>query len=186
MPEFRKWFALFFLSVALASIAGGTVHGFFLDSHSAGHRVLWPTTLILVGIAALCAIRISTLLEFTGSAVRIINLAALAGFAVYVVVVLWISRAFLVAIIGYFPALIVFGAAAIMAYRREKEPSFLSGFLGICIMVIASVVQQLQIDISQKYFTHNSLYHVLQGIGLFLVFVMARKTCGQERVSQMA
>lgn len=184
--EVRWWFVLFFASVALATAAGGTVHGFFAEGGSPGHRVLWPTTLILIGIAAWSATRIGTMMEFAGTPERMINRAAMAGFVAYVVVVLWISSAFLVAIIGYFPALVVLGAAAMMAYRRDKQSAFLAGFLGIGIMVMAAVVQQMQIDISAKYFNHNALYHVLQGIGLYMVFVMARAMCGQQRVSERA
>jgi len=178
--EFRLWFVLFFSSIALATVAGGTVHGFFADQSSLGYHLLWPTTLILIGVAALCGTRIGTLMEFTGAPERIINRATLAVFVIYVVVVLWISSAFLVAIIGYFPAMVALGASALMAYRRGRNSAFLAGFLGICVTLLAAVVQQMQFDISARYFSHNALYHVLQGIGLFLVFVMARGLCEKQ------
>lgn len=46
-------------------------------------------------------------------------------------------------------------------------------------MLIAAAVQQVQIDISARYFNHNALYHVLQDMGLFLVFVTVQELCKQ-------
>ena len=43
-------YAAFYLSIAIAAVAGGTVHGFFLDESSRGHSILWPFTLIGVGL----------------------------------------------------------------------------------------------------------------------------------------
>ena len=126
-------------------------------------------------------IRIGTLLELTPEWARQVNRATILGLLVYVGVVLWISRAFLVAILGYLPAMVIFGAEVLMAYRREKKPAFLVGFLGICIMLLAAAVQQMQIDISARYFNYNALYHVLQGGGLFMVFVTARELCREPR-----
>src|SRR2546428_12921361 len=51
----RREHALFFGPAAVASLAGGTVHGFFLDVRTLGHAVLWRTTLIAIGVTAACA-----------------------------------------------------------------------------------------------------------------------------------
>src|SRR2546422_6430208 len=47
--------ALFFGSAAVASLAGGTVHGFFLDVRTLGNAVLWRITLIAIGVTAASA-----------------------------------------------------------------------------------------------------------------------------------
>ena len=49
----RSWFSLFFGSVSAASLCGGTVHGFFLDEHTLGYAILWPTTLLILQAVAL-------------------------------------------------------------------------------------------------------------------------------------
>ena len=46
------WFALLFASLGLASLFGGTVHGFFLDEATVGYQVLWPATMLAIGGAA--------------------------------------------------------------------------------------------------------------------------------------
>jgi len=57
-------FIIFFVSIAVAAIAGGTVHGFFLDESSLGHKVLWPFTLICLGATALGGVLVGTALLF--------------------------------------------------------------------------------------------------------------------------
>jgi hypothetical protein len=49
----RGWFVLFFASTGLAAFTGGTVHGFFLDVETKGYAILWPLTLVAIGITAL-------------------------------------------------------------------------------------------------------------------------------------
>jgi len=53
--------------IALAAAAGGTVHGFFLNESSLGYRILWPFTLVVMGITALAGVHIGTALQFNRS-----------------------------------------------------------------------------------------------------------------------
>jgi hypothetical protein len=43
-------------------------------------------------------------------------------------------------------------------------------------MLFAAAAQQAKIGIHPVYFDHNSLYHVLQAIALFMVFLVARES----------
>jgi sugar phosphate permease len=95
---------------------------------------------------------------------------------VYIVTVLFIRSDFLVAILGYLPALIFVGEAFLLAHLRKKTPAFLVGFLGVCVMLFAAVTQQAKLGIDPRYFDHNALYHFLQAIALFMVFLAARET----------
>jgi len=166
-------FMAFFSSIALAAAAGGTVHGFFLDERSLGYRILWPFTLIVMGITALSGVHIGTALQFSPSKAVYINRAALAVFMAYVSVVLFIRRDFLIAILDYLPPLIFIGGAFLLAHRRQKKPAFLIGFLGVCMMLFAAAAQQAKLGIHPRYFDHNALYHVLQAVALFMVFLAA-------------
>ncbi len=172
----RRTFAVFFLSIALAAAAGGTVHGFFLDENSLWFRVLWPLTLIAIGITALSGIRIGTALQFSRSTACIIDRIGLAIFFAYILTVLFIRRDFLIAILDYLPALLFLGVAFMRAFRRDKHPESLIGFFGICLMFVAAAAQQAQIGIHPLYFNHNALYHLLQAIALFMLFLAARES----------
>jgi len=169
-------FVVFFFSIAMAAAAGGTVHGFFLDESSLGYRILWPFTLIVMGITAVPGVHIGTALHFSHSTAVFINRVALAVFVTYFAIVLFIRRDFLIAILDYLPALLFVGGAFLLAHLRQKKPAFLIGFLGVCMMLFAAAAQQAKVGIDPRYFDHNALYHVLQAIALFMVFLAARET----------
>ena len=176
-------FMVFFSSIALAAIAGGTVHGFFLNESSLGHRILWSFTLVVIGITALAGVHVGTALLFTPSMATHVNRVAITGFVAYVDVVVFIRSDFLVAILGYLPSLIFIGIAFLLAHRRHRKLEFLIGFLGVCLMLVASAAQQAKIGIDPRYFNHNALYHLLQAVALFMVFLAAREsTQSQESV----
>jgi hypothetical protein len=177
---FPARFLAFFFSIAIAAAAGGTVHGFFLDETSLGHRILWPFTLIVIGITALSGVQIGAALQFSRPAAVYVNGGALALFLTYIVVVLFVRRDFLIAIVDYLPALVFMGAAFLLSYLRQRKPAFLIGFLGICMMLFAATAQQRKIGIHPRYFDHNALYHLLQGIALFMVFLAAREVIKSE------
>jgi hypothetical protein len=169
-------FMAFFFSIAIAAAAGGTVHGFFLDKSSLGYRILWPFTLIVMGVTALSGVQIAAALQFSRSIAVYVNRVALAIFLAYIVIILFIRRDFFVAILGYLPALIFIGVAFLLSHLRKKKPAFLIGFLGVCIMLFAAGAQRAKLGIHPQYFDHNALHHFLQAIALFMVFLAARET----------
>src|SRR2546429_5965796 len=79
----RKEHALFFGSAAVASLAGGTVHGFFLDDRMLGNAVLWRITLIAIGVTAASAWAIGARVLFPPPTARRITSAAAPALAAY-------------------------------------------------------------------------------------------------------
>ena len=173
-------FMLFFFSIAIAAAAGGTVHGFFLDESSLGYRILWPSTLVVMGVTALSGVHIATALHFSRSKAVQINRIALTAFITYFAIVLFIRRDFLIAILGYLPALVFVGVAFLLSYLRQRKLGFLIGFLGVCTMFFAAAAQQAKLGIDPRYFNHNALYHALQALALFMVFLAARAATKAE------
>jgi hypothetical protein len=53
------------------------------------------------------------------------------------------------------------------------------------VILFASVIQQIKILDSSPYFNRNVLYHIMQGIGLLMVFVAARSLVGTEKDRQI-
>src|SRR2546426_7467653 len=76
----RREHALFFGSAAVASLAGGTVHGFFLDARTLGNEILWRITLIAIGVTAASAWAIGARGLFSAPMARRITIAAAAAF----------------------------------------------------------------------------------------------------------
>ncbi|MBI1894690.1 MAG: hypothetical protein HYS14_11320 [Candidatus Rokubacteria bacterium] len=107
------WFVLFFGATTGTALAGGTVHGFFLDERTLGARVLWPAALLALGLVALAAWEIGATLRFAPPLVRKISLVARAEFVVYAGVVFFVSQAFAVAVLNYLPAMLFLAVVAL-------------------------------------------------------------------------
>ena len=170
----RLWFAIFFASIGMAALSGGTVHGYFPNTDTLGHSVLWGATLIAIGLTALCGWMIGAQLYFSdGVAVRIGQGAAIL-FAVYCGVVLFVSRDFLVAIVHYLPAtlflLVVYG----LVYYQGRESAVLVGLLGLVLTLVAAGIQQARWSFHPVYLSYNALYHAVQALALFCIYWSAR------------
>lgn len=174
----KMWFAIFFGSVSLAALAGGTVHGFFLDVQTIGAQVLWPITLIAIGVSALAAWAIGAKLQFPGPLSRTISAVAAAAFAGYTATVLFVSQTFLIAIVNYLPAAVFLLIVFLLVYRRTRERSVLAGVVGLTLTFVASGVQQGGVGLHPVYFNHNATYHVIQAAALFMIFLCARRCVG--------
>lgn len=173
-PPLRRWWIIFFASIGAASLFGGTVHGFFLDRTTAGWALLWRAALLAIGVTSMAAWAIGAYLQMgerIGAAVR---RAAVAALIVYTIVVLTVSTNFLVAIIMYLPATLFMLVAMVDAYRRSPTRPEAYGIAGLILTFVAAAIQQLRIGFHPVYFNHNALYHVIQGIALFLIFLAAR------------
>ncbi|HSA82702.1 MAG TPA: hypothetical protein VLE23_17930 [Geminicoccaceae bacterium] len=166
----RLWFALLFASLGLASLFGGTVHGFFLDQASVGHRVLWPAAMLAIGGATFAAWLAGAAVLLSRRAIRIVGMAALAQFVVYGGFVLAGAHDFTVAVMNYLPASIFLLAVFAVSYARGQAGWVLIGLVGIVSTFIAAGVQQAGLAVHPVYFNHNALYHLIQGLALFLIF----------------
>lgn len=170
----RAWFLLFFGSVGLAALAGGTVHGFFLDADTVGSAILWPATLIATGLTALSAWAIGARMLFPVPLSRWIAIAAAVEFVAYSIIVLLVTQEFWVAIINYLPALLFLLVSFCGAYGWTREVKLLVGLLGLTLIFAASWIQQSGIALHPIYFNHNALYHLIQAGALFMIFWSAR------------
>ncbi len=177
----RRWWALFFGAVGLAALTGGTVHGFFLDPQTAGHAILWPATLLAIGLAAVAAWVIGAELILTAAAVRGVAAAAGLGFAGYAAVVLLADRRFLVAVGAYLPAAIFLAIALAVMYKRRRQRAALTGLAGLGLTFAAAAVQLGGLALHPVYFNHNALYHLIQAVGLFLLYRSSRGLAKPDR-----
>jgi len=169
-PPLAIWFVVFFLSLGAASLFGGTVHGFFGDSATLGHRVLWPATLIAIGVATLATWIIGARMQFSPAVARALSMAAVVQFLVYCTVVLFVADSFWVAIVNYLPASIFLLVAFVLTYIRVRAGAMLFGVLGILLTFAGAAAQQAGIAIHPDFFDHNALYHVIQAVALSMIF----------------
>jgi len=170
----RRWFVALFAALGIAALLGGITHGFFPDARSDASRVVWIATLVAIGIAALSSWAIGAHVLVVKTAARWFVMAAALLFALNVAVVLYISQSFLVAIIFYAPAIVFALIAFVLAYRSSGSTALLPAIAGIVLSLIAAVIQQTQTGIVALGLSHNALYHLVQAVGLLLIFLTAR------------
>lgn len=167
-------FVAFFAAIAAASLLGGISHGFLTDQSTLLARLVWRGTLVAIGLGALTSWVIGARLSLSETAAARVTTFAGALFALDLVVVLFVSQSFAVAIIHYLPAAIFLMAAFAVAYRRKPAGFLLAGVWGVALTFLAAAVQQSGIDLHPRYFNHNTLYHLIQAIALALIFIAAR------------
>lgn len=168
------WLVFFFAAVGGAALAGGSVHGFFLDERTVGHLILWRATLIFIGGTALAVWAIGSRIWFAPASVRRIDMVVWIAFAIYAAVVVFVSQEFLAAVVFYLPAAVFLLIVLARAYTRVRERSFLLALSGLGLTFVATAVQVGRIALHPTYFNHNALYHVIQAVALWLLFLGLR------------
>ncbi|HKR08918.1 MAG TPA: hypothetical protein VJS39_07010, partial [Gemmatimonadaceae bacterium] len=99
---------------------------------------------------------------------------AIALIAILSAAVLFVTRNFAIAIVGYLPSTLFLLFALVSAYARRKERSIAWGIAGLSLTLVAAGVQRLHVTIHPVYLDHNAFYHVIQGIGLWMIYKAAR------------
>ena len=170
----RLWFIVFFASAGLASMLGGSVHGFFPDKSSDGRRILWQATLLAILVTGLAAWNIGAGLLLTERNATLVRRLAILQLVIFSFVVMFVKPEFYVAVIAYVPATLFLLIGFIAGYRSRRLPALRWGIAGLGLTFLAAAVQRLNIAIHPHYFDHNALYHVIQGAGLWMIFLGAR------------
>jgi hypothetical protein len=170
----RLWFIVFFASAGMASLLGGSVHGFFPDKSSGGRRLLWQATLLAILVTGLAAWNIGAGILLAERNAGIVRRLAILQLVIFSFVVTFVRDEFFIAIIAYIPATLLLLIGLIDGYRSRRLPPLRWGIAGLSLTFVAAAVQRLNIGIHPRYFDHNALYHVIQGAGLWMIFLGAR------------
>jgi len=170
----RRWFVVLFAALGLGALLGGITHGFLPDAGSDAARAVWSATLMAIGVAALASWAVGAYMLFAGSTARWVLAAAALMLMLNVAVVLYVSQSFQVAIAFYAPAIIFALVAFVLAYRSSGNAVLLFAIAGIVLSLIAAVIQQSHTGIVALGLSHNALYHLVQAVGLLLIFLTAR------------
>ncbi len=183
-PQLRAWFALFFSSIGVAALAGGTVHGFFLDVRTTGRAVLWPAAMLALGGTALSTWAIGARIQFSRRLARLVTLCATVVFALYCALVLFVTQSYSLAIGHYVPAVCFLVGVFALAYRRTRARPVGFAFLGLLLTLVASGLQWGRVGLHPVYFNHNALYHLIEAVALYLIFCGARWFLAVPRVKE--
>jgi hypothetical protein len=163
----------FVIMVGLASAAffGAVFHAFFPDkAASAPGQLAWaPVVLSIVAVAAtLLWLALSVLVPRLSPVVTrgllVLYCAAFAGTA------LLIDHSFTGIVRFYGPVLILMLVAAVIRAARTRSTAWALIAGGFAISIVAALLQQAGVSIHPRYFNHNAVYHVVQGVALVLLY----------------
>lgn len=174
MPRTRRWFAIVLGAIAVSSLLGAISHGFLPERESSMGALIWRSTLMLLGPAAVGLCMLACLLLFRPGTVERARALTLILLAIYVGLVLFEYHEFLIALLLYLPATVLLLAGFVVRWRQGQ--SFAAdGAIAMVLTLIAGLLQYLHIGIHPVYFNHNALYHVIQGIALYFLYRAGRK-----------
>jgi hypothetical protein len=175
------------IMVGLASAAffGAVFHAFFPEkTASVPGRLAWaPVVLSIVTVAATLlwlalSVVVPRLSPVVTRGLLILYCTAFAGVA------LLIDDSFTSIVRFYGPVLILMLAAAAIQAARTRSAAWALIAGGLAISIVAALLQQAGVSIHPRYFNHNAVYHVVQGVALVLLyygFVRARTTTRERR-----
>ena len=163
-PVLRRWLGAFFGAASVASLAGGTVHGFFGDEDSLGHRIVWPASMLAIGTGAFALAAVGAELGCDRAVARRVTAAAAVAAVGYAAVVLFVSHDFRVAVVAYLPAASFLLVVLVRRFVRQREREELFGVAAIVLAFVAAGVQQGTGALHPRYADHNALYHLIQGV----------------------
>jgi hypothetical protein len=113
---------LFFGSLSIASLAGGTTHGFLSDATLVSYAILWRATLIAIGAVALAGWYIGAAFLRSKKVAWWVEKISIVQFSLFTAVILFYSQQFLLAAVNYLPAaffLFLFSFAVISKQMKE-------------------------------------------------------------------
>ena len=161
----RRFWAGAFWAMALAAFLGGTSHGFAPFLGDLANAALWRATMVAIGAAAVLLLYASLLRV---SEARFWKWLLVADFALYSLWVCFIDDDFFYAIVEYGGAmLVVLVIYLVLAVRLHPGAVWI--IAGIAVSFIGAGIQQAGIA-PHRHFNHNDLYHVVQMVGLGLLY----------------
>jgi hypothetical protein len=158
-----RWYVVFFITLSLASLFGGTVHGFVPTGPWS--EWLWCGVLFSLGGTAIAMWGITTALGCSPAiARRVMSVVAVLA-VVYVTVVVSGVREFWITIVAYLPAAV--GMLVAYVRHRHHPGPWRWGIIGVVLTFVAAGVQVGHVALHPVWFNHNALYHLIQSIALF-------------------
>jgi hypothetical protein len=155
----QRWWAAVFAAIALAGVAGGTVHGFRLVMAATLTEMLWVLTLEALLVASVAII------AATYRPAMMLAALAYGGYGVWVA----LHPRFVFAIAAYGVAALVLAAVHLRRWIAFRRPASAWMLAGVAVSVAAAAVQQSGWA-PHRHFNHNDLYHVIQAFAVWALY----------------
>ena len=161
--------------VLTTAFLGFVVHGFLVDQNALFYRLAWTATLLCIGVVILATTLIAARLCCSPKTTHWIVRATVLLLMGYAGLVLAGYRHYALAVAFYLPATLFLFGVLVVRYWRSRSPGSLFGLAGLVLSLLATGIQQLQFDLHLQYLDHNTLYHLIQALGLWLLYLGGRR-----------
>lgn len=175
----KTYVVLFFAAIASGALLGALSHGFFPQNDSIFGSLLWKLTMLSIGVAAIAAVLWACALVFGELGSRAAHYPLGAALLLYGGVVIAVRDDFAVALIAYVPCSVFLLVGFVLQFRKAPMLSKL-GIAGLLLTFVAAWIQHAGIALHPVYFDHNATYHLVQAVGLLLLYRAARRWLGRE------
>ncbi len=164
----RRLWAFGFLALSVSAFVGGTYHGFTLYLGAGLNAALWQITELAIGTASFLLLMAVTGLYATGTLRTGLRIFAAIKYVVYVA---WMAShdEYRFAIYDTGVTLVVTVLLSLAALRmwHHSAAKWLLG--GVAVSILAATAQSSGVRI-HEHFNHNDLYHVIQLMGMYLLY----------------
>jgi len=161
------WSAGFF-GFALASFAAGTYHGLGQELEPSARASLWIFVALAMAVASGLMLCAAVIVSTSGAMRRALVVASIAKALAFAILGTQ-SDEYLLVIVDYGSAQLLILTLAAIGWRRDRAPSAPWIAAGVAVSAIAAGVQQSGFAL-HEHFNHNDLYHVIQLLGLYLLY----------------
>jgi hypothetical protein len=158
-----------FACFGLASLAGGTFHGFSTLFSQAVLQELWKLTAYAIGLASFFLLTGTLSACIVSSVGRFVILIPYVQLIVYV---LWIATHADFRYVIYDYAFTNLSILALQLHASGARRAMCAPWLvgGVLVSFLAAAVQVNGIAFHHHYFNHNDLYHVIQMGGMYFFY----------------
>jgi hypothetical protein len=144
----RSYGVCFFAALAIASLAGGTVHGFFLDETTVGYHVLWRLTLVAIGIVSYFTLLLAAEILGNPRLEKVVVQGAGIAVVLYCSYVILVNQQFVVATLCYLPSTLLLLVVFILKAGGDiNDRYFHCGTIGLSVTLGAAALQYFKIGI---------------------------------------
>jgi hypothetical protein len=167
---------LLFWALALAALLGFVTHAFIPNETSRLFAVVWRILLLSIAVAGSATWSAAGLLwpnlRLQRAAVQLAGISLMVFAALILLNVRHWAEGYGIALLSYGPAMLFLLASFAVAARTQQRTRSIFGVLGVLLSFAAAVIQQSSWSVGPL--DHNALYHVIQAIGLVLIFIGLR------------
>lgn len=172
----QKMVASLFIWLSCSSFFGMLYHAFFpAGTNTPAGFYMWITVALSIGCVA-CSVWAINAYVIKGTAFFKKLLPFIVAYMmVFTYVMFFVSYTFSTIIYFYSPPMIVLIIIALRNYIQSKERAWFYLLTGLVLTFVAAAFQMLNIGLHPVYFNNNAVYHVIQGIALWVIFEAFKK-----------